>query len=371
MLRRILFFVLWALNMLGPSLASADVTLTFSGSLTTKDGTMEYEVHTPKKHLSFAKKVQQVLVDDAKPLLEYFGWVPRDRVHFIVRTTKQANGSATVFPFNIINLYNFPPFAKGPLSGGRDWIKVLVIHELTHIIHMDRTTGFLRGLTAIFGSIGKLGGVVPRWFAEGIATWAETTFTGEGRLRDPRYFRSFAQVFLRKNSCRTIDCLDAPKHFPYQSYAYWAGTYFIDYLERKKSGTVRCLVERNSNTLPFFLNSAFKKCTGTTAQDQFAKFIDELEDSQKEKSDVAKNYGLKPLGRVLGTINWSKGTVLDGDYFYFVKSYRRRQYVGRLNLATLPGKFKRSFRGPNFTKLWFLLRKIQSVVAMPCRSHAT
>lgn len=237
--------------------------MTKKNSIQTSVGEFEFEIHFEEINEVFAKRVEQVLLNDAQKLFDYFRYVPEWTVHFIVDGATHANGSATIFPTSIVHLNNFPPLGVEFLSSEEDWVRGLVVHELAHIIHMDKTTGFFKAIRNIFGSAGKaLGSLHPHWFSEGLATWVETEFTHGGRLRSKLLEHTTKERLLDRTFCQEVDCLDEPQYFPYGSFRYWVGALFLKFLEDKKKGTIRCLFERNAGRTLFFLNKTFKECTG-------------------------------------------------------------------------------------------------------------
>lgn len=245
---------------------------THLATIETKAGPYHIELHFNPSDEVYVKRVLAMLERDTNALADYFEYAPISRIHIMLSKTNYANGSATVFPWNLINLFKFPPVGGEHLMSIDSWLRGLVLHELVHVIHMDQTRGVLKGLRTVFGSVGKLGGVTPRWFTEGIAVWAESTFTEAGRLKSQLLNYELNQLMSDPNYCHKIDCLDAPGFHPAGQLAYWAGGRFMDFLERQKSGTIKCLVFENSSSLPFFLNNAFKTCTGATASSKFKEF---------------------------------------------------------------------------------------------------
>ncbi len=273
---------------------------TIKFDLQANDQTLDIEIHFEDRDEEYARRVAQILKRKGPFVLKYFKYTPQDTVHFnIDNKIAKANGLAQVFPSNIVKLYTFPPLFDEYLTISDDWIESLVIHEFIHIIHMDYTRGFLDGLRSVFGSISKLGGLVPTWFSEGIATWGESVFTTGGRLKNQILrFELFSKLASGK-FCQTIDCLSQPGLYPFGQFGYWVGAYFFDFLERKKRSTVQCLVTENSNNVPFILNDAFYKCTGKSAQASFAEFIaminkvvnrweDEFDKSNSRPYDIAQ-----------------------------------------------------------------------------------
>ena len=193
--------------------------VSYVGQFPTKYGEFAFEIHTPKTHIKFGELVEQILREDGQKVFNYFQYVPRQRTHFITKIERMANGAATVFPTNLIWLNDFPPQADGQLFSDKDWLRALVIHELTHVVHMDQTRGILSFLRFFLGSSGKLGGVVPRWFTEGIAVWMEGQVS-PGRLDYQGLRQDFYAQFAKKGFCRFIDCLDDPGMYPFQSLPY-------------------------------------------------------------------------------------------------------------------------------------------------------
>jgi hypothetical protein len=246
---------------------------TFVHQVPTELGLMNVEIHLPKQSPLQASFIAQILSLDAPKLVEYFGWLPKGIVHLHLDTEqKSANGFASVFPHNHIGLHAMPPLGDESLTIHSQYMRALIVHELIHIIHMDQTRGLLAAIRSVFGSVGKLGGVVPRWFSEGVATWGETEFTSGGRLHHRLLDQELLRALSRPDFCQTIDCLDNPGLYPYGHVSYWLGSRFLHSLEQKKSGTIACIVRENSKRLPFFLNTAFKYCTGSSVHLLFSNF---------------------------------------------------------------------------------------------------
>lgn len=308
---------------------------TITGETQAAWGTLRYEVHAHPRDEVYVKQLQQIMRDDAPKVMDYFEYVPKDTLHFVINDDDTlANGSATVFPRNLIVLNTYPPIGDEFLNSGEDFIRALVLHELVHILHMDQTAGVLGVTRAIFGSIGKLGGVVPRWFAEGVATWAESEFTDGGRLKSKRLDYATRYYFGQANTCRSVDCLDEPGILPNGSLAYWAGAKFLTWLEDKSAGTIRCLIQKNSSRLPFFLDSVFKRCTEDSVATLFERFINEY-------APLTSEAGFWPRGQQ--RVNFQKGFVLKGDEFVFVTKEEDRE---RIVFKHLESKQERSLRFP-------------------------
>ena len=278
-----------------PAHASED-WVTHQHELQTSRGAFRYEVHFRLQDLVYANRVVEIIHEYSEQVFDYFDYIPKWRVHFNIIEATTANGSAQVFPTNLIHLFNFQPGSKSHLLSMDDWLRSLVIHELIHVVHMEQTGGWVAVVEKIFGSIARWGGVVPRWFAEGIAVWGESVFLSGGRLNDPEVLFELYGRLLDPNFCSTVDCLDEPETYPHGQMAYWLGAVFLDYLEREKAGTIRCLVQQNARQIPFFLNNAFRRCVQSDVKTAFNRFraniVSELQMKQAQFSDGLKERGL-------------------------------------------------------------------------------
>lgn len=325
---------------------------TISLSLPSDYGVLKVEIHFPPQKFRMARRVAEVVKDDFIRIVNYFKSVPQTPVHFgFDLWAKTANGGATVFPQNLIILNDYPPLGKEHLNGTVDWVRSLVIHEFIHILHMDRTEGVLDVFRHVFGSTAKLGGVAPRWFVEGLATWGESHFANEGRIKQLDIDQHLLSGFFKQQSCADISCLDDPGHFPFRGYPYWVGSRFLHFVEQKKPGALACIVADNSSNLPFFLNWPFKNCTGQKAQALFNQFRQQfLKKSSGKKSLTKTPPKLKAKAKNSWTINREKGFGITGNYLLFVEGNKleRDERLVSLNLSTQKRtvhEFERAFDG--------------------------
>lgn len=283
----------------------SDGNYTYALEIQTSLGQMDVEIHAKENAELYVKRVAQILKEDSPKIIEYFGYVPWNTVHFVVdgfvsdRVSTRANGAATVHPRPLVLLYTAPPTGMEHLVTGGDWVKNLVLHELIHILHLDQTAGFIKFLRYLFGSDGKLGGVIPNWFAEGVATWGEAEFTNGGRLSRSLFRYEYKNRILTEGTCSSTACLDNTKHYPGPGSRYWYGSHFLKWIEDKKIGSMACLVKNNSDNIPGFLHWAFRDCVGEDYQVLFDQYFDETK-SELSKSllEFRKSNRIKGLGHI-------------------------------------------------------------------------
>ena len=310
----------------------SDVTIT--GKVPFDHGTLSFQVHGSPGQLETMNAVKHILERDRgiKELLDYFRYQPRRDVHFYVDgKARLFNGYAMAAPHSFISLFNSPPLHQMELAKSDQWFTVLVLHELTHILHMDQTRGVFAFLRGIFGSLIVPGVIVPRWVVEGVAVWAESRFTSHGRLNSPLFKNQLYWKLQRGGFCQEIGCLDSPGDYPYGSYPYWIGGFFFDHLERKQPGVIRCLVEANSSLFPFFINSAFKECTGQGAVTLLAEFRREFMEEYEREGERRASDALLPHW---DQISWFSGTLLKDQTLFYIYWKEREQFVGAYSFET-------------------------------------
>ena len=252
--------------------------------ISTRYGEALFEINAPESAGAQVSWAESILKTDGLRLMNLVEYAPRDEVQIVIETdSMSANGAATVFPTDTIFLYDYPPVGPGQLGYSAHWWRILLVHEFMHILHMDQRSDFQDVISSVFGSVGKWSGLTPRWFAEGVAVWAESEITGQGRLHDSILRAQFTDLALRPGFCNSIDCLDEPGPYPFGSHGYWAGGYFVEYLEQLKPGSVKCLLHTNSGQLPFFLNNSFVECLGTKASTIYSSFVHSLRKNQNFK----------------------------------------------------------------------------------------
>lgn len=274
------------------------LTTTHKLKVNDKRGVFDIRIHFNQKHHDFVARVSEIIKSDTPALIQYFDYVPDIPLHiFINGAVNQSNGSATSFPKLLMNLYDYPPAGWEHLNISGDWLRNLVVHEMVHILHHAQINGFNKVINTIFGAGRLIPMLVPRWFSEGIATWAETNFTEAGRLRNPLFKWEMDRTFLQKDFCYGAGCVDNPGRYPFGQFPYWAGSFFMRHLEKEKPGTIKCLVRANSSKVPFFLNTSFEECLRKDAVVNYRMFHIEYESEVKEQ--------IKKLKKSKKTINYN------------------------------------------------------------------
>ncbi|HEY8377522.1 MAG TPA: hypothetical protein VIK91_13600, partial [Nannocystis sp.] len=148
--------------------------------------------------------------------------------------TDSANGVATVIPFARIDAHVTAPDSMSVLESYDDWLDILLIHEYTHIVHLDTVHGLPRLVNAIlgFGVLGKVwppNGAQPRWFIEGLATYEESRLSSQGRRRSA-HFDTMLRMHVLEHGFQRLDRVSSPGTiFPHVTTVYLYGLHFVHY----------------------------------------------------------------------------------------------------------------------------------------------
>jgi len=134
--------------------------------------------------------------------------------------------------FNSIHLFPYPP-STGALSFAENWWTQVGIHEYTHMLHLTAAGGTPAFFTSIFGNIAAPNLLAPLWLMEGIAVYAESSFSKySGRLNEGAFSAYMAARTGEYRFPSLVEATFEPASYPGGRGAYLFGAQFIDYLLR-------------------------------------------------------------------------------------------------------------------------------------------
>ena len=117
--------------------------------------------------------------------------------------TTQSNGYVAWAPRRM-ELYPTPEQNTIPLVPE----KQLAIHELAHVLQMESLNrGFSKAMSLFFGEqfTGIVASLLPLWFLEGDAVFAESVLTESGRGRSPSFQKELKAIIVEKGSIYKFD----------------------------------------------------------------------------------------------------------------------------------------------------------------------
>lgn len=231
--------------------------------------TKHFSVHYPASAEEIGRKAANIAEEAHDALAPFFGTA--DSIHtniVLVDPGDNANGYASVDRYNLITLLAFHPGPDSDLGDADDYLRMLLYHEYTHILHLNMVDGIPGLLTSIGLSV-RPHQNLPNWFIEGLATWVETQKTGGGRNH-----RSFFEMYLR--TAALGDTLPSfaqlggsPHEQPRRTGWYAFGGSFISFLaENYGEDRLRLFLQKYSRRLvPIGYNAIAKEVFGSTWDD--------------------------------------------------------------------------------------------------------
>ena len=263
-----IFFILLLLCLSSVcSAARQDTSFTFSTI-----ETPHFSIHFHQGLEGVARKAAVFAEEAHDKLSKEFIWQPSEKTELVlIDNSDFSNGFATALPYNTIYIQVVPPSLASTLGEYDDWLKIVITHEYTHIVTSDPSRGYWKVMRTIFGKpvpgidpLSELlflvtappNSFMPRWWHEGMATWAETEYTGTGRGRSSYYDMVFRMAVAGDN-LPTIARIngDVPEwptgNLPYL-YGYRLQRYIADTYGKDALGQ---LSSAHAGRFPYFINA--------------------------------------------------------------------------------------------------------------------
>lgn len=149
--------------------------------------TPNFSIHYHQGEEELAQEAARIAEDVHRRLSPLMRWKPFTKTQVVLTDNVDfVNGMATPFPVNTIILYPTSPHGAD-LDLYEDWLRELITHEYTHILHLDQVGGIWKVLRFTFGRIVLPNAIQPTWLIEGFAVHNESNQTSGGRQRGAVY----------------------------------------------------------------------------------------------------------------------------------------------------------------------------------------
>lgn len=235
-----------------------------------------------------AERVAQVAERVYPKVTQALAWEPRGRTEILlIDQYDVANGFATPLPYNIIGVFLAPP-DEGELLDNSDWLDLLLTHEFTHTVHLDKVRGVPGVLQKVLGRDPLLMPNIfqPSWVVEGLAVHGEgDPATGRGRLRGP-VFEAWLRAESRNGFLSLREINANGRSLPVaKSYLY--GAYFFEFLARRYGpDAAGKLVHHYSGNPPLWprLHNSPYDATGKQLDVLWDEFLADLKLQVEERS---------------------------------------------------------------------------------------
>jgi len=257
--------------------------------------TAHFRVHYPVESELWARRAASRLESIRSAVVDEVGYAPEEVTDILVMNPiAEANGiTLPLLDHPLIVFYTEPPEPQSQIGEFRDWIDLLAIHEMTHLVQLTRPSrNPLERVAAHLLPLNPITLKAPRWLIEGYATLVEGRLTGSGRPAS-----AIRAAILRKwaiaGQLPAYSQLNSDRRFLGQSMAYLAGSAFLEWLERRGGpDSLRHLWARLTARQRRNFDEAFAGVFGETPAKLYGEFTAELTQSaMKVASDRALREG--------------------------------------------------------------------------------
>jgi len=243
--------------------------------------TKHFEIHFHDGEKMLAQKVAGIAETAHTKLSTELNWSPHSRTQVVLTDRFDfANGSATPMPRNTMKILVTPPSGNSVIADFDNWLELLIIHEYTHILQLDKVSGLPSGLQKIFGRNLFLfpNLLQPPWLIEGLSTYEETDKArGIGRGQGTLFRGMMRQEVI--NGIKPIQQINQPLNsWPLNTVRYLYGVYFYQFIAERygKDKVVELVEQYSDNLLPFSINSNSKRVLGKNMVDLWDEFSADL-----------------------------------------------------------------------------------------------
>lgn len=332
--------------------------------------TPNFSIHYHQGLEAVARKAAVIAEEVHGKLTKEFSWQPSEKTELVlIDDSDFTNGFATALPYNTIYVQVVPPTLASTLGEYDDWLKVLITHEYAHIVTLDPSLGYWKGVRSIFGK--TLPGVdplsellflvtappntfMPRWWHEGMATWAETEYTGVGRGRSS-YYEMVFRMAVAGDNLPTVAQINGdvpgwpsgrlPYLYGYRLQRYIADSYGKDALGR--------LSLAHAERFPYFISAPPQKLFGGKSyRDLYSDMLAALKREESQQIAILSAAHFTPLravsnrGEALSNPRYSP----DGSRIAFTKRDphdHTMTVITDSSGSTVQAEFRRSYSDGN------------------------
>ena len=221
----------------------------------------------------------------------------------------------------------------------RNWIQMVLAHELTHMLHLEAASPEIMRWRNLLGYIVLPNVIQPMWAWEGYAMYAENHFGTQGRPSDTLY-----DMYLREMALG--DHFEPPHLFggysyldrwPAQSGCYIYGAsvcqFIADEFGEKKLGEISTLRSENFQIHGF--NKALKKAIGVDTNQLWMLWKENLKEKYRLQYQKIRQQGITPITFLTDQGYYVSGLSLSPDGEKLIYSLSHPEYLSGLRLRDL------------------------------------
>ena len=223
--------------------------------------TEHFKITYPEELDAITQRAAHLYEQNHALLSPVFQWQPRYKVQVVIADHQDlANGLTSAVGRLGMVLWVSPPGFEQGIAYYDDWLKQLIIHEYSHFLNMDTTSGLFDRLRPLFLDLVLPNSFWPPWMLEGLAVYMETRFTQKGRGRSP-YYEAILRSAVEEGSLDTPAFITLDKvngtnpYFPHGDTRYQFGYHLMNEIAQKHEETLGTLSYESSSGFPTLINT--------------------------------------------------------------------------------------------------------------------
>lgn len=242
------------------------------------------QIKTERFRIIYPEKYGEAGIDFAKSLDDAYSRLgslfpeKKFKIPVIIHNYTTSSNGYVVWAPRRMEIYPTPEQNTIPL----DPFKQLSIHELTHVLQMESLNkGFTKAMSVLFGEqiYGVTAFLLPLWFLEGDAVFAESVLTGSGRGRNPSFQKQMKAISVEKDKMYTYDKIVNGSYKDYIPDHYQSGYQMVTWAMAKYDPQVWNKVLSFTGEQPFTINPvniSLLKSTGLRKKALYREAFDSL-----------------------------------------------------------------------------------------------
>lgn len=266
--------------------------------------TEHFLVHFDGGYEALAHEVARIAEEVHRELAPRVGHVPSEKTHLVLAdTTDLANGTADPLLYPKITLFPasptfFSPYGSGISPRMREWLRLVILHEYAHVLHLDMNDGPGRVMALLFGRVPILTNPMMLQsfaFIEGFATYQETVADLGGRGHDP-YYHMFLRAMVLEDDLLRLDQILG--HYPLERWKPGGIVYLYGYslwaFMASRSGEEALEAFNRAFARTTSLDQAFQEALGTTPEAFYQEWQAHLRRVYEPEIERLRAEGLTP-----------------------------------------------------------------------------
>lgn len=196
----------------------------------------KFVVIFPEGYTVEAVDTLEAAADIYRRLADLWDCQVRGKIRILLSDVRdEANGSATFFPFNLIELYLYNPLPHSTIGSYRQWLYQVLSHEMTHIFNLNAGSGLTYLLRRVLGANPFLypWSYAPVWLVEGMAIYGESSLNEWNRLNTPDFDHMLRHIASAGKARRWPYLFGDSTPWPGPEARYMYGSKFVQFMTQK------------------------------------------------------------------------------------------------------------------------------------------